>query len=261
MRFPRKTILKSPKRINPLKAGGQNSCPPFLYGRIDGLNGEIDVILCADRHYSCWGVRCRSGRTRIMNVNDYYPLMIPPIIKDFKELSKAETKQYFDWYVSQSDTRINQLQHYIADSGSPEVVLDGTPESFVPLWRWFENNIQTEKKSEEEMEAEMVGRPEWMRKEIRKVDWKFTVMTYALAVDIAFYFAKVFIDHNNCIRWGYYTKPKNRSSVNRPVLLGFRNNLDLDPREIVIVCCRKSLEEKKETRLLDVYNCWVKYIE
>ena len=234
--------------------------PSFFMRRIDGLNGKIDVILFADRHYSCWGVRCRSGRTRIMNVNDYYPLMIPPVIKDFEEFSKAETKQYFDWYVSQSDIRINQLQHYIADSGSPEVKLDGTPESFIPLWRWFENNIQTEKKTEEEMEAEMVGRPEWMRKEIRKVNWKFTVMTYALAVDIAFYFAKVFIYYHKGISWGYYTKPKNLVSVNKPVLVGFNNKVIMDPRLIILNCCRKSVSEKKETRLLDMYNSWTEEV-
>ena len=192
---------------------------------------------------------------------DHNPLMIPPINKSFNDFSTKETKQHFEWYVAQSDTRINQLQSYIIKTGSPEVILDGTIESLIPLWQWFEGNIKTEKKTEEDMEAELVGRPEWIHSEIRKIDWKFTVLTLAQAVDISFYFAKVFIDHNNCIRWGYYTKPKNRSSVNRPVLLGFRNNLDLDPREIVIVCCRKSLEEKKETRLLDVYNFWVKYIE
>ena len=190
-----------------------------------------------------------------------YPLMISSLLitKNFDELNKKEVQQYFEWYVAQSDTRINQLQNYITKTGSPEVVLDGTVESLIPLWKWFEGKIQTRKKSEEEIAAEMVGRPEWMRDEIP--DWKFTVLTLAQAVDISFYFAKVFIDHNNCIRWDYYTKPKNRSSVNRPVLLGFRNNLDLDPREIVIVCCRKSLEEKKETRLFDIYNFWVKYIK
>ena len=196
-----------------------------------------------------------------MNKSDNYLLMIPPIEKSFRDFSKTDAKTYFDWYVSQSDIRINQLQHYIADSGSPEVKLDGTPESFIPLWRWFENNIQTEKKTEEEMEAEMVGRPEWMRKEIQKVDWKFTVMTYALAVDISFYLAQVILTYHSNIKWGFLTKPKNLSSVNRPILLGFKNNLDFDPREIVIVCCRKSLKEKKETRLLDIYNVWKQNIE
>ena len=187
---------------------------------------------------------------------DHYPLMIPPINKSFNDFSTKETKQHFEWYVAQSDTRINQLQNYIIETGSPEVILDGTIESFIPLWRWFEGNIKTEKKTEEEIEAELVGRPEWVHPQIKEMNWKLTVLTLALTVDISFYFAKVFIDHNPGIKWGYRTKPKSLVSVNKPVLVGFRNRVIMDPRQVVRVCCLKSVDEKDETRLLDLYNVW-----
>lgn len=195
-----------------------------------------------------------------MNVNDYYPLMIPPVIKDFEEFSKAETKQYFDWYVAQSEKRINQLQKYIILTGASDVVLNGTVSSLVPLWKWLEENVATEKKSEEELEIEMVGRPKWMYEEIRKNDWKFTTLTNALAVDVSFYFAQIFLNNYECIRWGYYTKPKNLVSVNRPVLVGFVDNTFLDPRRIVINCCRLSMHEKKETELLETYKVWTQHV-
>ena len=189
-----------------------------------------------------------------------YPLMIPPVQKDFVEFSKEETKQYFEWYIAQSETRINQLQCYIAKTGASEVKLDGTVSSLVSLWKWMEENMETEKKTKEEVETEMIGRPEWMYDAIRQNDWKFTVLTNALAVDISFYFAQLFTDNFNCIRWGYYTKPKNLISVNRPVLVGFIDNTFLDPRRIVINCCRLSIKEKKETQLIETYNIWTKHI-
>ena len=196
-----------------------------------------------------------------MNETIKYPLMIPPVEKSFRDFTKADAKMFFDWYVAQSEERINQLQHYIARTNPQEIILDGTSESLVPLWSWYEDQIKTEKKTGEELKAELDGRPEWLHSEILKTDWKFTIMTYALAIDISFYLAKVFIINHNSIRWGFLTKPKSLSSVNRPVLLGFKNNLDLDPREIVIVCCRKSVEEKKRTRLFDIYRIWEQYIE
>lgn len=192
---------------------------------------------------------------------DHYPLMIPPINKSFNDFSTKETKQHFEWYVAQSDTRINQLQNYIIETGSPEVILDGTTESFIPLWRWFEGNIKTEKKTEEEIEAELAGRPEWIHPQIRAMDWKLTTLTLALALDISFYFAKVFIDHNPSIKWGYFTKPKSLVSVKKPVLVGFRNRIIMDPRMIVRNICMDSAEEKKETRLFDIYNVWKQNIE
>lgn len=191
-----------------------------------------------------------------------YTLMISPVStsKSFDDFTKEEAKQYFDWYVAQSDVRIKQLQRYIVETGMSGIVLDGTIESLIPLWKWFEGNIRTEKKNEEEIEAALVGQPEWVHPYIRAIDWKLTVLTQALAVDISIYFAKVFIDQNPGIKWGYYTKPKNREYVNRPVLLGFVNNIVMDPRLIVFNCCLDSVEEKKETRLSNIFNAWVKNI-
>ena len=195
-----------------------------------------------------------------MNLNDYYPLMIPPVTKDFSDFNTAETRQYFDWYIAQSEKRINQLQNYILLTGASDVILNGTVSSLVSLWKWLEENLEIEKKNEEELEAEMVGRPEWMHDEIRKNDWKFTVLTNALAVDVSFYFAQIFINNYECIRWGYYTKPKSLVSINRPVLVGFVDNTFLDPRRIIINCCRLSMCEKKETRLLETYRVWTQHV-
>ena len=72
------------------------------------------------------------------------------------------------------------------------------------------------------------------------------------------YFLNTFQDR--CFKWGYFTKPKNRFSVNEPVLLGFKDNDDLNPRLIVENCTRKSAKEKMDDRLLKIYNTWMKYI-
>lgn len=80
-------------------------------------------------------------------------------------------------------------------------------------------------------------------------------------MDVAIYFAEVFIRNNQTIQWGYFTMPKKRMSVNEPTLLGLKNGMDLNPRLIVINCTRHSSSGKKNTRLYDMYCTWMQYVE
>lgn len=61
---------------------------------------------------------------------------IPP-----RERNKKQTKQYFDWFLTQIDTRIEILQNYIDKTSTKKIVLDKSPESLIDLWEWFEDKI------------------------------------------------------------------------------------------------------------------------
>lgn len=63
------------------------------------------------------------------------------------------------------------------------------------------------------------------------------------------------------VYWGYFTKPKNRMSVKRPVLLGFKADKALDPRLIVVNCTGRSSEEFQKTRLYELYKTWLGFID
>lgn len=81
-------------------------------------------------------------------------------------------------------------------------------------------------------------------------------------MDIAIYFAEVMIRNNaSKVYWGYYTKPKNKVSVNMPVLLGFKGRMALDPRAIVVISTKYSIEESNYNKLYEIYKTWLKYIE
>lgn len=84
--------------------------------------------------------------------------------------------------------------------------------------------------------------------------------TMIYGLDIAIYFAEVIVRNNPSIHWGYYVKPKNRSSVNQPVLLGFKFDKEMNPREIVVNCIRKSDKELDPNRLYDLYHVWKNFI-
>lgn len=188
-----------------------------------------------------------------------YSLMISPIEHTgFRTLSKTQAKQYFEWYVGQSESRINQLSQYIQSMQETAFRCDYTPQSFVALWEWFESQISTVEKSAEEYEAELERFPFWMHESISRET--LSIKTLALITDISFYFAETFVICNPTIHWGYFTKPKNEVSVNMPVLMGFQANMKLDPRRIVHVCASESCEVREKNRLLNAYKTWLEYI-
>lgn len=90
---------------------------------------------------------------------------------------------------------------------------------------------------------------------------EISIETHMFGIDIAIYFAEV-IRKNSAdkIYWSYYSKPQNRMSVNRPVLLGFRAEMDLDPELIISNCTLQSSEEHNGRRLFNLYKVWIDYI-
>lgn len=189
-----------------------------------------------------------------------YELMIPPFEhQGFTELNGKQVKEYFQWYIRQIDYRIEVLNTYLLNQGE-KIDFNYLPESLIPLWEWYERNIIIENKTEEELISEFNKYPEWMKDEISNT--KISIQTLKFGMDIAIYFAQVIIKNSSGkIDWGYFTKPKNMMSVNQPVLLGFKANMDLNPRLIVINCTRHSSKEKDNMRLYQMYKTWMEYVD
>lgn len=189
-----------------------------------------------------------------------YELMLPPFEhNEFVNMKKKEAQQYFEWYVSQIEHRINVLEKFIELDGL-ENVLDYSIESLIPLWEWYEKKIQIVLKDDEEYRNDISKHPVWMQSEISKTKVSLETLKYGL--DISMYFAELIIKNSNGkIKWGYFTSPKKRMSVNEPTLLGFKSNMDLNPRLIILNCTRRSSKEKLSTRLQDMYYTWMSYIE
>ena len=189
-----------------------------------------------------------------------YTLMVAPFDHNgFRSLSKKQAEDYFNWYVEQSKTRIEQLYNYIQSTSGTDFHCEYTPSSFINLWSWFEVQICMEEKRQEEYQAELKQFPEWIHDSISRE--KFSIKTLALITDISFYFAETFIRCNPSVKWGYFTKPKNEVSVNMPVLLGFQSNMKLDPGRIVGVCASESSEQHDKNRLFHTYQAWLGFIE
>jgi hypothetical protein len=188
-----------------------------------------------------------------------YPLMVPPfVIKNFEKMSVREAQTHFDWYVSEIPERIELIRKAYKETDDGEIEeLDFTPESLVNVWAWFIPRIITVPKSEEEIAEELRNSPDWLKDTIMKNNKKLSTGTLSLGMDIAIYFGEIFIKNFEGLTWGFVTKPKSLAYVNRPVILGFRTGVELDPRDLVYNLTLDVVDgNKNKNELYDLFEIW-----
>lgn len=193
-----------------------------------------------------------------------YPMMEPPFpVQDFKEMTKKEAQQNFDWFISQIPNRINLLKtmvEYTKYKSSER--LDLSEESLIDIWSWFIPHVKTVQRSSEEMKNLLKGVPDGLHSSIiENQSYTLSKETKILVVDVAIYFAEVFTHSCPTIKWGFITKPKSFLHVNKPVLLGFKYD-ELDPVQIVYNLTSRVSDGNKEIKQLQrLFHIWKEKIK
>ena len=189
-----------------------------------------------------------------------YQLMETPFkLVPFHSMSHKQAEQYFQWFITEKDKRIQQLEKFIK-CDDESINLDYSEESLLKVWKWFEPKIMFENKTDEELEIEIAKRPEKFKTSIPHSPQKITTFTLALAMDISIYWGETLVVNNPTIYWGYKTSSKTLDGINRPVLLGFRYAGCVFPYTLIQVLIRKSAKEKNGSRLFELYSKWIKNV-
>jgi hypothetical protein len=140
---------------------------------------------------------------------------MPP--RDFFELEEAEAEAYLDAYRAVARERLAWLERVVAARGGEPVALDGTPESLVPLWRWFvawhdagHVNGQTPP-----------GTPMWYEPDEPGAE-ALDPPTLWIVDGIGYYLAEVVTMNVPGVDWAVSTSPKRLryEDRNKPVLIG-----------------------------------------
>lgn len=189
-----------------------------------------------------------------------YPLMVTPFeYISPRDRNKKQTEQYFQWFMTEKISRIEQLQNYINKTSTSKILLEKTPESLIPLWSWFEDRIEFVDKTDEEIEKMLTGKSKREQHLIKDCTSKMSLLTMALLEDISIYFAETLISNNSSIHWGYRRKPKILDGVNQPILLGFEGDLSVNQRTLVSVCIHRSARQRNDKELYETYIIWEKH--
>lgn len=174
----------------------------------------------------------------------------------FFELTARQAKEYFNWYMEQIPNRITLLWEYMKQECPETEPFDYSPESLIPLWEWYETQIQQVPMTAKEIESRVKIFPKYLESEIRKNTNKFTDETLSLALDMSIYLGEIVVKNHPHLCWNYRTRPKREFSVYRPVIDGLNNKMTFEPSQVLFVLMLKSSKEQDKMRLYHLYRHW-----
>ncbi|MGG1638769.1 hypothetical protein [Paenibacillus sp. NRS-1760] len=183
-----------------------------------------------------------------------YPLLIPSVeVKDFREMKKKEAEFHFKWFMDQIPTQLEVLIRH------SKLNLDYSQTSLITIWTWYLNQVEIVDKSVQELEDEYLRKSGWLQEFISPQ--KVSVESQAIAFDIAIYLGEVMRRHHGSIEWGVVYKPKSFASVNRPLLIGFSEKIEMDVVLIVANKMRSIIKGERNTdTLFKIYQIWKEYV-
>jgi hypothetical protein len=170
---------------------------------------------------------------------------VPP--KDFSALSDEDAEAYFADYTGAVPERSARLRGEVGES-----VLDGSPESLVPLWEWFLSR-------EHEGQSEL---PQWYEPDPPELAAQRLSPAMLRDVDaIAAYLAEVFLRTVPGAEWGIGKLPKRMEyeAQNKPIVK-LPGAGDVDPVGVAYsLAVRVGLlgGGREPDTLLSTYRAWV----
>lgn len=186
-------------------------------------------------------------------------MMNPPFeFNGFGEMSKQQAKEHFDWYVNEIPKRIELLKKFINESEiGIEIKFDFTPQSLECIWWWYIEHVEVYNKTMKESECELEKFNLLMKKTVKENE--IPVKWLAVAIDISIYFAECMLKNNDNLKWDVVYSPKSFMWVNRLVIVGFKQDLQMNPENLIYVQTRKILRgQRKKDALIELFYNWQK---
>lgn len=187
-----------------------------------------------------------------------YAIIQPPFTLEFPKMPKAELEGYFQWYFDAIPERVGQLTEAVRRTeGFDNWQADKTPDSLGDLGEWFANQIETRRRTSEEL-VEIEAQ---LKYPVEVPDEQLTNRTFSLAMDVGMYFGQVMESNHPFVRWDQPFKDKKFIDYGQPVLVG-NGRVPLNPVRIAVVLAY-ALARKTQSggRLRELYDVWSKMLQ
>jgi hypothetical protein len=182
-----------------------------------------------------------------------YEIISVPFSKNLDEMSKNELREYFYWFLSKIPERTEVLHEQLQSTPSFRSWRPNhTPESLLFLGQWFAAQVETRPAREDE--AQFLNKAPVPVK--ISPDWKLTLKTLSLVMDVGMYLGAT-MQKNHCdLRWCFRFTGKSWMDYGHPALLSFRVG-PLVPCHISTVLAYGIASQKKGgDSLKEVYDIW-----
>ena len=194
-----------------------------------------------------------------MSKREYPSLIIDKERFKIDELGEEDAYEFLKWYVDHMDERIAILKDFI--DSDPEmkdkINLDYSAESLIPLNKWLARQIIKESKGFQWMK-EKFNEKDWLVHELIPGKKPFTNEIKKITVDVAYYWAKVFLVKHPELYWDIITLKQipNYMFPNEPGLLGFENGKFFQTNHMTHVVITKIVDDSTGTYMYDTYKYW-----
>ena len=182
-----------------------------------------------------------------------YPIIQPPFPLELRERSKKELEVYRAWFHQVSSERVAELTRAVRNTpGNEEWEPNATRDSLEPLGRWFEGQVETRKKTREEIEETRSK----LTFPVEIPEEELTNRTFSLAMDIGMYFGQVILKNLPGTRWDQPLKNKKLAEYGQPVIMGF-GPVPLSPVNVMVMTAY-AISRQKPARLRELYDTWAR---
>lgn len=187
-----------------------------------------------------------------------YTEIQPPFTQKLVEMPKKELRHYFQWFMEVLPQRVNELTEAVrATPGFETWQADRSPDSLDKLGDWFAGQVETRKRTKEEVQA--IENRLSFPMEID--EWQLTNQTFSLAMDIGMYFSQVLLKNYPSLEWEQPLRSKRFVDYGRPVLTGF-GHVSLNPVRIAVTLAYGLVDKSKTgKRLREVYDYWAERVQ
>lgn len=197
-----------------------------------------------------------------------YDLLIPPHGLDYYHMTKDEAKEDFEWFIEHIPERMDYFRARCAsDLRVSQSVLDYSPDSLVPVWKWFLKTARMVPTPKEELERMREGAKIFGDSYVNEK--VFSVSTVFIMRDIGMYVGETYIRNYSPLYWSYFTAPKSNVSARKPIIAGFWAWVEgyrstpayIDPIDMVEgAASRFYRNSQHEVDLYNRFSSWIKYI-
>lgn len=170
-------------------------------------------------------------------------------------MSKIELKNYSTWLQEIFPARIIELEKTVQHtSGFEKWHADFTPNSLNKLGDWFENQVETRSRTQDEIE-EIKTKPTIP---IEIPTTELTNRTFSLAIDIGIYFGQTLLIENPKLQWTQKLNNKRDIDYGQLVLIG-KGPIPCNPIHLLITLAYGITSKQKKGRdIFKLYEIWTK---
>ena len=188
-----------------------------------------------------------------------YGTIQPPFTLKFHDMPKKELKAYFKWFQEIMPERIEELASAVQSSpGFENWRPDFSPNSLNALGEWFATQIETRRRTKEEIDEFNAQTPY----PIEISDRELANRTFSRAMDIGMYLSQVLLRNNPPLKWDQPFGSRRFIDYGQPVLVPFHHGkVPFNPvRSLVTLAYGLRDKDYTGKRLREIYDIWSKSI-